>query len=93
MLFSNFLQIFLENHSPHSFLSSGVVEFLPIVLKKVTALHFWKCCILLTFCFIFILLPCHFFPDFIFSNMSETEDEKGVTRLALTCVQDWGETG
>ena len=32
-------------------------------------------------------------PDFVFSNMTENEEEKGVTRLALTCVQDWGETG
>ena len=32
-------------------------------------------------------------PDFIFSNMTENEEETGVTRLALTCVQDWGETG
>ena len=33
------------------------------------------------------------YSDFIFSNMTENEEEKGVTRLALTCVQDWGETG
>ena len=38
LLFSKFLQIFLDTLSPRSFLLSGVVKLLPIVLKKVSAL-------------------------------------------------------
>ena len=36
--FSKYLQIFLDILSPSFFLWSGVVKFLPIVLKKVSAL-------------------------------------------------------
>ena len=37
--------------------------------------------------------PRLFSSGFIFSNMTENEGEEVVTRLALTCVQDWDDTG